>query len=818
MEARRITWRDAQYPELRCVMSPFMPAHRSFQRIICLCFGACGILSWGQYEVSSWRDHYSYQQVHHVSHTNDRILGLTSTALFAVDTGTFEVERWVKGSPLSQANPTCSAYDSTRNQTLIGYADGSLDILNDWGVRNVPDLRLAQITGAKRIHDILIEDSTAYLATTLGVVVFDLAKQEIADTWAITSFANRADVRSILHKDGRWIVGTSEGIYQADDTNLFLGDPAQWELWDHDPGLGPVTELTFFGGSWWLSTEFVHPDTALVWRFDGVNPWGLLEGWSPDGMAWGGMAVGAWLQNDEGQREQGLLIASCCQAWGWDADGSSVTIPNQVPSFADINDLALMPNDSTGKVWLASDYAGLVTWTPMPDVQSAPTRTTHPPGPPNGNVRRMDCWNDNLWVATGGVDLAWVPLYKSDGFYHFSDEAWTQPILPQNANDIAGVKDIMDVSIDPTNTSHVVFSSYEEGLIELLDGEVVRVLNSENSTIEDSPLVGSGRSITSGVDFDRDGNLWFANPGVQSCLQVMLPNGNTVPMDVGDLGLNVHMGDIEVTRDGYVWVALPRGRGVLVYDPAGTPALTQDDNWVVLTATEGQGGLPSNNVYCIEEDLDGEIWVGTSSGLAVFYQSESLFEGEVNASQILISQDGNLQYLLETEVIQSMLIDAGNRKWVGTQGSGVYVLSADGLTTDHHHTLENSPLPSNDIQDIAINHANGEVFLGTSRGIVSFRGEATNWDRTMDNVRIMPNPIRADHSGPIIIDGLAYQSTVHITDVSGRRIAQLESYGGRVTWDGLLENGQSAPFGVYLAFATDQNGKEGAVIKFAILR
>ena len=289
-------------------------------------------------------------------------------------------------------------------------------------------------------------------------------------------------------------------------------------------------------------------------------------------------------------------------------------------------------------------------------------------------------------------------------------------------------------------------------------------------------------------------------------------------MNLGEQGQSLLFGDVEVTRDGYVWVVLPRGNGVLVYDPAGTPTLAGDDNWTILTTAQGQGGLPSNDVFCIEEDLDEEIWVGTANGPCVFYQSSTVFGDDVNASQILISQDGNLQYLLETDVIQSIIIDAGNRKWVGTAGSGVYVLAADGLTTDHHFTVDNSPLPSNDIQDIAMDYGSGEVYIGTSVGLLSYRGEATNWDRDMEDVRVMPNPIRGDHTGPIVIDGLAYQSTVHITDATGNRIAELRSNGGRATWDGLLDNGQPAPYGVYLAFATDRNGKEGAVVKFAVIR
>ena len=423
-----------------------------------------------------------------------------------------------------------------------------------------------------------------------------------------------------------------------------------------------------------------------------------------------------------------------------------------------------------------------------------------------------------MWVATGAVSASWTPQYRADGALNYADNDWLGLDLPESLNDIEGVRDILDVSIDPTDRSHVVLSSYEEGLIEVRDGQVARVLNAENSSLQLSGVGGAVRSAVGGIDFDRQGNLWFTNPWVNTGLHVLLQNGTTVAMDLGDTGQDLLFSDVEVTGDGYVWVVLPRGKGVLVYDPAGTPGSPQDDRWTILTATPGQGGLPSNDVFCIEEDLDDEIWVGTAQGPAVFYQSSTVFDDVVNASQILISQDGNLQYLLENEVVQSLIIDAGNRKWVGTQGSGVYVLSADGLTTDHHFTVDNSPLPDNDIQDIAMDYGSGEVYLATGQGLLSYRGEATNWDRDMANVRVMPNPIRADHTGPVVFDGLAYNSTVHITDVSGVRVAVLESNGGRATWDGNLDNGKPAPYGVYLAFATDSQGKKGDVVKFAVIR
>ena len=298
-------------------------------------------------------------------------------------------------------------------------------------------------------------------------------------------------------------------------------------------------------------------------------------------------------------------------------------------------------------------------------------------------------------------------------------------------------------------------------------------------------------------------------------------NGTFLSMELGSaISLNENIGGVKCTRDGYIWVLLPRGGGIMVYDTNETPANTSDDDWRFLNTNENYGGLPSNYVYCIEEDLDGEIWLGTGSGPAIFYGSESLFNDDENttASQILIQQDGNYQYLLETEAITSIKFDGGNRKWIGTKGSGIYVLSNDGLSIEHQFSTDNSPIPDDNILDIAINHSNGEAFVATARGLISYLGEATNWDKEMENIFVFPNPVDEFHNGPITIDGLAYQCTVHIADAAGRLIAEEQSMGGRAIWDGLLDDGTPAPYGVYMVFAIDGNGDKTASTKFAITR
>jgi hypothetical protein len=223
----------------------------------------------------------------------------------------------------------------------------------------------------------------------------------------------------------------------------------------------------------------------------------------------------------------------------------------------------------------------------------------------------------------------------------------------------------------------------------------------------------------------------------------------------------------------------------------------------------------------LEEDLDGEIWIGTAAGPCIIYLPSVVFDsGYENpvASQILIQQDGNYQLLLETEVIASICIDGGNRKWIGTQNSGAYLLSPDGIDQVAHFTSANSPLLSNQVTDIALNHRNGEVLIGTQRGLMGWRGNASNFAEEIGALRVYPNPVEADFEGWVTVEGLAYNSTVHITTLSGRAVATMQSEGGRAVWDTRDFTDALVPYGVYMVFATDATGASAGVTKLAVTR
>jgi len=117
---------------------------------------------------------------------------------------------------------------------------------------------------------------------------------------------------------------------------------------------------------------------------------------------------------------------------------------------------------------------------------------------------------------------------------------------------------------------------------------------------------------------------------------------------------------------------------------------------------------------------------------------------------------------------------------------------------------------------MAIN-ANGDVFMGTDKGVISYRGSATEGTEAMDDVYAFPNPVKDGYSGIIGIKGLVTNAQVRITDISGAVVHSTKAEGGQAIWDGTNLTGHRVKSGVYLVFASDEKGKEKVVTKIIII-
>lgn len=223
---------------------------------------------------------------------------------------------------------------------------------------------------------------------------------------------------------------------------------------------------------------------------------------------------------------------------------------------------------------------------------------------------------------------------------------------------------------------------------------------------------------------------------------------------------------------------------------------------------------------CVVEDLDGNIWLGANMGPLVLEPSQIDAEDPVVTQVKVPRNDGTnyADYLLDGVNISAIAIDGAGRKWFGTPGNGVYLISRDNYTQLQHFTQENSGLLSDNIESIAINNDTGEVFFGTSNGLCSYMSDviAPSESMSKNSVWAYPNPVRPDYTGPITITGLTYNADVKIVTTNGVLVAKGRSNGGIFVWDGNDLKGKRVASGIYMVETATETGK-GTVCKVAIV-
>jgi len=254
----------------------------------------------------------------------------------------------------------------------------------------------------------------------------------------------------------------------------------------------------------------------------------------------------------------------------------------------------------------------------------------------------------------------------------------------------------------------------------------------------------------------------------------------------------------------------------------GTIDDVSDDEYKIFSVVDRNGKVITNEIFSIAEDRNGNIWLGTNRGILVYYSPSRLFtDGTIYAQEIIVPRRDGTIYgdpLLETQKVTAIAVDGANRKWLGTEGGGVVLVSADGLEQIYNFTVSNSPLLSNNITDICIDHLTGEVFIGTDKGIISFMGEATGGAENYNNIVVYPNPVRETYQGNVIIKGLVEKTHVKITDISGNLVYETESLGGQALWDGRNFRGDRVATGVYMIYLSSSDGTMAEVTKVLFIR
>ena len=780
---------------LHFLMAPF-PKH-SFVFCWMVILGSIPPLQAQINNLGLWTDYLPYNEGRKVVVYQNRIYVAVPDALFYVDKEDFSVHKFGKLQGLNDNNITAINTIPGRGLLFVGYNNGNLDIIDGNNVSNLGDLRRSpQFSGRKRINHIETVGNTVYLSTDFGIQTVDLTRMFFRETYIIGPGATELEVfQTYVDTDAGFIyAATASGLMRAPLSSQLIFFQNWTPVNNFPPGICQAI------------TKFNNELVAIVASNGNSNIYRFTNGtWQP-------------IPNQNfGDKKQltpthiGLLVTSSFNVTVYDtaynfARNLSVGFPFMPATFSP-NAAFVDPNTEFDDIYIADNFSGLIrNW------NETNLDFFKPRGPSTNNVFAMEAGNQKLYVAPGGVDDVWSNLFNNDGFFSLQNLDW-QDFRSQIPED---VRDIVDVAVNPLDSSQVFAAAYGYGILEFKDGQFVRLWNGSNTNGAIQSVAGANDNFRlDGLSFDAEGNLWMGNSLTPFPLVVRRANGDWENFGFGSLATTTTgVRKVLATASGLKFVQT-RENGLLVHSTD-----SRTGQVAALRTGAGSGNLPSNSVLDFAEDQNGEVWIGTSSGLVILFTPENIFNPSRNsdAQPALILVDGQYERLLGSEAITAVAIDGANKKWVGTRNSGVFYISADGAQIIYNFTEQNSPLLSNAINAITIDQSSGEVFFGTERGIVSFRGAATAGNNNFTNVYAYPNPVRPDYEGPIAIRGLVTNAQVKITDIAGNIVFETRAEGGQAIWNGNNFSGRKVASGVYLALLTNDDGSLTEVTKILIVR
>ncbi|MBB3186604.1 T9SS type A sorting domain-containing protein [Microbacter margulisiae] len=755
-----------------------------------------------QLAVGEWQVHYSYRNVTQVAIASDKAYAVGSNALFSVDFTDQSIAYYSKINGLSDNDISLIGYNDATKQLLIVYANSNIDLLSQSGISNVPDLYLKQAAMDKTVNSVLFADSLAYLSCNFGIVVLNMAKHEISDSYVIGVNGSYIPVLATSLFKGKIYGLTATGLFDADASNHNLAD---YQVWSSITSL-PLSDVN-------NSNLLVYEGLLWLLKSDGM----VYN--SSDGITWNVVPSLKNITRMQCDNKYLYFISDQdANTYVYDTSLHFTTLAGVSP------DCIATDNTTSPSFWLASGSSGLLQLNKNGQEMNA----FAPSGPLDNSAWAMAVSGDKLFVVPGG---AWAVQYLHPASVSMlENNQWTNidGFSISQATSMPSTTDFVSVAADPSDNSHFFIGAYGRGLYEFKNNTFYKWYNCTNSGVES---IFPGQTIQfdyqriNGLTFDSQGNLWFLNEQIGDPVKYLSSDGNVHSLYFDGIKGLPTLQDILIDKlnPNRKWILSERSTpGVFVFDDNGTLENQQDDQSKFFSSFVDQDGniFSSDFYYCMVQDMNDQIWVGTAKGPIIIQNPDNAFSSDFTITRIKVPRnDGtNLaDYLLGTESVNAIVVDGANRKWLGSQSSGLYLVSADGTKILKHFTAENSPLLSNDILSLGLNNQTGELFIGTDAGIISFMTDANQALDTFSGVHAYPNPVRPDYHGVITITGLVADTQVKITDVSGNVIYVTTSNGGVATWSGNGINGARVHSGVYLILCSSPDGIQHSVTKLLIV-
>lgn len=774
-----------------------------------------------------WTTYFSYKNCFDIVETPEFMIGATDLGLIYFHKETASINVKNKNNGLSDSGITAIHAIPNTNTVIIGYENGNIDVIRAGKVHNIPDLKIESLSISKTINHFLSFEGRVFCSADFGILELDIDKQEISTTFIIGEEASYLKVFKTTVREDSVFAATEKGLLAASLTTDQLAFYQNWSrisqsatpycdiLSTPDAIIGIRGEI---GGTCSL-ISFTENGQTTINNFP--RYYGITKGF-----------------------ENQFLLASRDRLYILD---NTFQTSNHIDSLKISDETYHRPQFrkalfSNNQLWLADWNGGMFY-----QQQNEIFEQLLPPGPASNNIFKVLKTRNALWTIPGIFGSVWGNAWRASIVSVLSDNQWT---VFDKSNTAAFVssnsRDLINMTVNPDDPDNVFIASWGNGVYEF-DKNSAGNYYLRNHFVEANSglhnyLYGPMDRYTKiwGLTFDDTGHLFIANTDVDDPIAVYNKRDSIwYNYDYGAVGDNLNkIGSVLIDDYDQKWSFIVQGgRGLFVFDDNNTPENQNDDVFRSIFSAENDpdlrnqgelqlwdenGEVLTNLIYCLAKDHNGYIWIGTDIGILIQYDPGSIFTKEKPVfSRIKVPRNdgsGLADYLLEGQRISAIAIDGANRKYIASEGNGFYIISEDGTKTVHHYTTTNSPLPSNNVTHIHIDEESGEVFLATSRGLVSMKGEAIQGADNFSEVYVYPNPVRPSYEGNITITGLMDRTTVKITDTAGNLVYESLSLGGKALWNGKNLWGEKVKPGIYIVFLSTPDGSMSEFTKIAFVR
>lgn len=758
------------------------------KRFLCILFFFLFQFGFAQGQLS-WQGYFSYNEIKDISESSTTVYTASENALFSKNSSTNILKTTTTIDGLSGQTISAVYHSQTFNKTIVGYENGLVAVINeaDGSVIKKVDIINKQLPASiKKINHFLENNGLLYVSCDFGIVQFNLSTLQFGDTYFIGDNGAEISVKQTTLFNGFIFAATSSGMRRAAITNPNLIDFSQWTVVN--------------SGDWYGVCAL---DTELI----AINSGGNIHRYNSNTFA--GFLQLPQTAVDMRVVNHNLFVTTANTIYVYN---NQMVLNRQIVNtqLPEVN-LNFSCASAVGDIiYIGTKEKGLFSST-LSSVGTFENST--PEGPVKNNIFSIDVSPNSLWAVYGDYDIYYNPYpLDSYGISKFNNSKWLN--IPYS--EVYDAKSITRVIVNPNNEKQVYASSFFSGLLRIENDIPNYLLNEKNSGLETITYEGPNYIDVriNGTTFDKSGNLWVTNSRIKNGLKVLKTNGDWLSYDTSKILNNAEStsyANIVIDKNNIKWISTYND-GVIAFNENGNV-------FKKITTGTDAGNLPSVDVRSVAIDTKNQLWIGTTKGLRVLsnvgnFQTDS----QLKTNPIIIIDDNLAQELMYEQFITSIVVDGANNKWIGTVDSGIFMVSPNGQETKYHFTINNSPLPSNTINDIKINSVTGEVFIVTNKGMISFKGIATGANEDLNNVYVYPNPVRPNYSGTVKVAGLIDKANIKITDIEGNLVHETTSEGGTIEWDTTAFGKYKVASGVYMIFISAQDGSETKVKKVMIIR